>query len=101
MRERSIIAFHKVLNADMVFAYTMKIWFNYLNLHVLKDEQKSDKVKYTVGPSFSIHHFHIDHNATCLTPKILHNHFFSNLSRVIQSSQQKKSKRMVVQNFGG
>ena len=40
--ERSIIAFPKVLNADMVFAYTMEIWFKYLNLHVLKDQQKSD-----------------------------------------------------------
>ena len=101
MRKRCIIAFHKVLNADMVLAYTTKIWFKHVNLHVLRDQQKSDYVKYTVGPSFSIHHFHIDHNATCLPPKILHNTFFSNLSRVMQSSQQKKSKRMVVQNLGG
>ena len=42
MMERSIIAFPKVLNADMVFAYTMEIWFNYLNFNVLKDQQKSD-----------------------------------------------------------
>ena len=42
MMERSIIAFPKVLNADMVSAYTMEIWFKYLNLHVLKDQQKRD-----------------------------------------------------------
>ena len=53
-----------------------------------------------VGPSFSIHSFHIDHNAPCLPPKILHNLFFPNFSWVIQLSQE-KSKTMVVQNFGG
>jgi len=42
MMESSIIAFPKVLNADMVFAYTMEIWFNYLNFNVLKDQQESD-----------------------------------------------------------
>lgn len=42
MRKRSIIALHKVLNADLVFAYITKIWFKYLNLHILKDQQKSD-----------------------------------------------------------
>ena len=26
--------------------------------------------------AWPIHHFHIDHNAPCLTPKILHNHCF-------------------------
>ena len=25
---------------------------------------------------FHIHQFHIDHNAPCLLPKILHNHYF-------------------------
>ena len=53
-----------------------------------------------VGPSFSLHHFHIDHNTTCLPPKFYITIFFSNFSRVIESSQE-KSKKMVVQNFGG
>ena len=42
MRERFIIAFPKVWNADMVFTHTMEIWFKCLNLHVLMDQQKSD-----------------------------------------------------------
>ena len=29
--------------------------------------------------NFTIHHFHIDHNAPCLPPKILHNHCFQSL----------------------
>ena len=42
MWEKSTIAFPKVWNADMVFPYTMEIWFKYFNLHVLMDQQKSN-----------------------------------------------------------
>ena len=32
--------------------------------------------------SLAIHHFHIDHNASCLPPKILHNHCFQFLQGI-------------------
>ena len=46
------------------------------------------------------HHFHRDHNAPCLPPKILHSHCFQSLPGISQSSQE-KLKTMVMQNFGG
>ena len=47
-----------------------------------------------------IHFFHVDHNAPCLAPKILHNHCFQFLLGRTASFQE-KSKTMVMQNFAG
>ena len=48
--------------------------------------------------SCDIDHY-IDHDAPRLS-KLLHKHFLSNFSWVLQSSQE-KSETMVMQNFGG
>ena len=58
------------------------------------------------GKRISIHHFHVDHNATCLLPppppppkenrmkKYMHNHYFFPVS----PWSQEKSKTKVMQN---
>ena len=48
--------------------------------------------------TLAIHHFRIDHNASCLPPKFCIT-IVSNFSWVLQSSQE-KSKTMVFQNWG-
>ena len=48
--------------------------------------------------NFIIHHFHIDHNASCLPPPKFCITIVSNFSWVLQSSQE-KSKTMVIQFF--
>ena len=49
-------------------------------------------------PSWTIHHFHIDHNAPCLPPKILHNIVFD--FSWDDCNTQEKLETMVMQNFG-
>ena len=46
-----------------------------------------------------IHHFHIDHNALCLLPKILHTIVFD--FSWDDCNTQEKLETIVLQNFGG
>ena len=49
-------------------------WLNDWTLvRIMSDNQDSEILEHF---ACGIHHFHIDHNTSCLPPKILHNHCF-------------------------
>ena len=49
-------------------------------------------IQYCLYVLGSIHHFHIDHNAPCLPPKILHNHCLSFFLEQLRNWKQKFCK---------
>ena len=68
-----------------VFANPLQQWVVYyvMTLYKSNNHHLSNSTAYNGGGTsltvrlfLFIHHFHIDHNASCLPPKILHNHCF-------------------------